>query len=137
MKKAAEKKTGKKTAKKAVRAKSGGDGKGTVAEIAMKKQYLKSRPACKVTFRLPMQATVDAKTVHLVGDFNNWDRESIPMKRQKDGDFSVAVELENGREYRYRYLINGNCWENDWNADRYAQNPFGGDDSVVIIGDTD
>ncbi len=101
--------------------------------LMIKKEYLKSRPVCKVTFSLPGEATGNASSVHIVGDFNNWDSMSTPMKRLKNGLWKVTLELEPGREYRYRYLIDGARWENDWCADKYTPNPFGGDDSVVVL----
>jgi hypothetical protein len=55
------------------------------------------------------------------------------MRKLKDGTFSVTVKLEPGRAYRFRYLIDGTRWENDWRADRYEPNSFGGDDSVVVV----
>ncbi len=94
----------------------------------LKKQYLKTKPVCKVTFTLQDPG---AESVYLVGEFNNWDEKATPMTRQKGGKFSVTLELEQGREYRYRYLINSTEWRNDEAADRYIPNPFSGDDSVV------
>lgn len=99
----------------------------------MRKQYLKDRSICKVTFVLPRQAASDANKVTVVGDFNGWDRESTPMKRLKNGDFTVTLELEKGRDYHFRYLVDGRRWENDWHADRYERNPHGSDDSVVAL----
>ena len=96
----------------------------------LKKQYLKTKNVCKVTFSLP--AAVQGETVFLVGDFNNWDEKATPMKRQKDGSFTTVIELEKGREYQFRYLVNGTEWHNDWEADRYVPNPFSGDNSVVV-----
>lgn len=103
------------------------------APISLKKQYLKSKPACKVTFMFPKEAAGDAKSITVVGDFNNWDKESSKMKKQKDGNFIVTLELEKGRDYRFRYLVDGSRWENDWNADKYMPNRFGGEDSVVSV----
>ena len=37
----------------------------------LKKQFLKTKEVCKVTFSLP--EAVQGETVFLVGDFNNWD----------------------------------------------------------------
>ena len=96
----------------------------------LKKQYLKTKNVCKVTFSLP--AAVQGETVFLVGDFNNWDEKATPMKRQKDGSFTTVLELEKGRKYQFRYLVNGTEWHNDWEADRYVPNPFSGDNSVVV-----
>ncbi len=107
---------------------------GSMATVAgIKKQYLKNRPNCKVTFRLPKEAAHDANEVTIVGDFNNWDKGATPLKRQKDGEFSATLELECGREYRFRYLVDGQRWENDWNADRYEPNPFGEEDSIIVV----
>jgi 1,4-alpha-glucan branching enzyme len=96
----------------------------------LKKQQLKTRPVCKVTFVLP--AGTHARTAHLVGDFNNWDQRALPMKKLKDGTFKVVVELEAGQEYQYRYLVNGSEWINDDAADKYVAHPYGGENSVVI-----
>ena len=104
-----------------------------VQQYAVVKQYLKSRQVCKVSFRLPCDGALGADTVTLVGDFNNWDDKATPMKRQKNGDYTVTLELETNREYRFRYCIDGSKWENDWCADRYDPNPFGGCDSVVFV----
>jgi hypothetical protein len=45
----------------------------------------------------------------------------------------VVVALEPGRSYRYRYLIDGEYWENAWKADGYVPNPYGSDDSVIVV----
>lgn len=95
----------------------------------LKKQFLKSKPVCKVTFYTP--DSLQADTVHLVGDFNNWSETDTPMKKLKDGRFSVTLDLEADREYQFRYLVNGTEWHNDWEADKYVPNPFIGDNSVV------
>ncbi len=99
----------------------------------MKKRYLKTRPVCKVTFRLPKYAVIHAESVMIAGDFNNWNTHMTELKKTRGGDFSVTLELEKNREYRFRYLIDNTRWENDWNADKYLPNSFGSDDSVVVV----
>ncbi len=99
----------------------------------IEKEFLKNRPVCKVTFNLPQAAAPDAKTVSVVGEFNNWSPDATPMRRRKDNGFSVSLELEKGRSYRFRYIIDGSKYENDWAADRYQPNPYGGEDSVVDL----
>ena len=113
--------------------KGGGNKEAEVLEGGMKKQFLKSRPACRVTFRLPKEAALNARQVTIVGYFNNWDHGATPMKKLKEGDFTVIMELECNREYRYKYLVDGMRWENDWHADRYEPNPYGGEDSIISI----
>lgn len=99
----------------------------------LKKQYLKKGKACKVTFRLPKEAAPDAQTVTVVGDFNDWNVNGTRMQKLKNGDFKAEVELPCNKEYRFRYLIDADRWENDWFADRYIPNAYGSEDSVVII----
>lgn len=101
--------------------------------ITIKKQYLKLRQVCKVTFRLPKEAAPETQSVTIVGEFNNWSTTETPMKKTENGDFTITLELPCNREYRFRYLINGTRWENDWCADKYVPNSYGCDDSVVVI----
>ena len=102
--------------------------------MALKKQYLKSRPVCKVTFRLPKNAAESAKNVHIVGEFNDWNIYATPMKRLKSGDFTTTMDLNINKEYQYRYLIDEMIWENDWQADKYTPSPYGDcENSVVVI----
>ncbi len=82
----------------------------------------------KVTFVLAPQTNADH--VHVAGDFNGWQA-TTPMKRQKDGSWRATVELEPGRAYQFRYLVDGNVWVNDEAADEYVPNPFGADNCVV------
>jgi len=97
-------------------------------------KYLKSKPVAKATFRLPAAAAPEAERVNLVGDFNAWSEKKTPMQRLKDGTFKAVLDLEAGRTYRFRYLIDGKRWENDWEAPRYEPHPFGdGDNSVVDL----
>ncbi|GBE40585.1 hypothetical protein BMS3Bbin09_00471 [bacterium BMS3Bbin09] len=102
-------------------------------DTGIKKQYLKTKPVCRITFRLPKDAAPEARIVTVAGDFNNWDTAETQLKRLKSGDFKATLELPGDREYRFRYLIDGSRWENDWCADKYIPNPYGCDDSVVVV----
>lgn len=97
----------------------------------IKKQYLKSKDVCKVTFYTAPE--LEAEEVYLVGDFNNWSEDATPMTALKDGRFKVTVALDKDSEYQFRYLINDSEWHNDWAADKYVPNPFSGDNSVVEV----
>jgi len=99
-----------------------------------KKNYVKSRKVTKVTFEVPMKelpADVEIKKMNLVGDFNKWSKKATPMEPNKAGVYKATLELEPGREYQFRYLINGKVWCNDWNADGYITNEFGEDNCIV------
>ncbi len=86
----------------------------------------------EVTFTLPGE--VGAGHVALCGDFNDWTAGNIALNRGGDGSWQTTVPLEPGHSYRYRYLLDGERWENAWQADRYEPNPFGSTNSVVIVG---
>jgi 1,4-alpha-glucan branching enzyme len=94
-----------------------------------KRQTLKTKPVSKVTFKLK----ADAESVSLVGDFNSWNEKATPMKKAKDGTFSVVVEMESGREQQFRYLVDGKIWHNDEAADKYITNALGSENSVIIL----
>ncbi len=95
----------------------------------LKKTYGK-QGKCRVTFKLP--ADVNANEATLCGEFNDWNADKHPMKVLKDGSFSLTVSLDPG-DYRFRYLLDGQRWENDWAADAYVPNTYGTDDSLVTI----
>lgn len=96
------------------------------------KQYTEDGAKCAVTFRLSKESAKDARHVTLAGDFNNWDIYKTEMIKLDSGDFSVTLEVDCKSEYKFKYFIDGNRWENDWHADKYVPNNFGTDDSVVI-----
>ena len=101
------------------------------------KKYNKKSQSCKVTFRVPAEAAQGASRIYLVGDFNDWDAKAHPMRKAKDGGYSITLDLEMDKEYQYRYLMHsadGGVWENDWSADKYVHSTFAGcDNSVVVV----
>lgn len=86
----------------------------------IEKKYLKSKPICKVKFILPAESVTSGKTVAVVGDFNDWDTTVNPMKKQKTGVYACTLDLDVNQEYQFRYLVNGEIWLNDADADGYA-----------------
>jgi hypothetical protein len=55
------------------------------------------------------------------------------MTRRKDGRLSVTVSLNTEQSYRYRFLLDGSRWENDWAADNYVTNSYGTEDSLIQV----
>ena len=92
-------------------------------------ELLPRRGKVRVTFSIP--GSIWADTIHLVGDFNNWNQRSCPLI-QNEEHWTITLELEAGREYRYRYLFNQTDWHPDSNAGKSMPNPYGGFDSVVV-----
>lgn len=97
-----------------------------------KKQYLKTKNVCKVTFRLLKNQVGDASMVKLVGEFNDWNIETSEMHHLKNGDFSYRIDLEPQKAYQFRYLVDDKVWINDESADAYLPSPFPGVDNSVI-----
>jgi 1,4-alpha-glucan branching enzyme len=96
-----------------------------------KKTYGKSTKTCRVTFELP--AEVSAQAASVCGDFNEWSPTANPMIRRKDGRFSLTLPLPVEQTYRYRFLLDGERWENDWDAEMYVHNAFGTEDSLISV----
>lgn len=97
----------------------------------LSKRYLKSKPACQVTFYTARE--LEAENVALVGDFNAWDESATPIKPLKDGRFKATLELPVDNRFQFRYLIDSSEWHNDWAADQYLPNSFSGDNSEVEV----
>ena len=83
----------------------------------------------RVVFSLHAQG---ASRASVCGEWNDWSPAKDIMELI-DGRFTLVIELEAGRTYRFRYLLDGDCWENDWAADAYVPNCFGSEDSVVDV----
>lgn len=86
-----------------------------------------------VTVTFELSGDVSGGCAFVCGEFNGWARKTLPMKRASDGRFVATIDLPAGRAYRFRYLIDEDQWVNDWEADAYVPNDFGGDDSVVDL----
>lgn len=83
-----------------------------------------------VTFEIP--GSIWAERINLVGDFNDWNPDTLFFRRNREGTWQIELELEPGSEYRFRYLLDGDQWRDDWHADKFVPNPHGGYDSVVV-----
>lgn len=99
--------------------------------MSFKKQFLKSKPVCKVAFRFDAADVSGADQVQLLGDFNNWDKSAEPMTKLKSNDFTTTLELETGKEYQFRYYIDGSIWKNDPQSDYFVANNFGEENGVI------
>lgn len=101
--------------------------------MGIKKQYLKSRPVCKVTFSIPKERGNSSKKACVAGEFNDWSLSSHPMKKKKDGTFYTTIDLEKGRTYQFRYVLDDDVWINEADADSFATTHFGDSENSVLI----
>ncbi len=83
----------------------------------------------RITFILPNSTWADA--IYLVGDFNEWNHSSHPFQCDREGTWTLTLDLEIGRCYQFRYLRDG-AWINDSQADGFVGNPHGSDNSLVV-----
>lgn len=96
--------------------------------MAISKQYLKTKPVCKVTFTI---AAEDAKKVAVVGDFNSWNPKGGALKKMKNGNFKGTFDLPKDHSYEFKYLIDGE-YVNEAQADRYQWNDYAGTENGVL-----
>ncbi len=101
--------------------------------MSIRKQYLKSKPICKVTFKVDPETANNASHISLVGDFNEWNEKAHEMKANKDGSFTFTLDLETGREYQFRYLADGHVWLNEFDVDKMVQSSFYDAQNSVIV----
>lgn len=92
---------------------------------AESKQIIKRR---RVTFSME---AAGAREVFLMGDFNNWNPKSHPMKSDQSGIWSKTVMLPAGT-YEYKFLVDGN-WQLDFRNNQTCPNCFGTQNSILNL----
>ena len=92
----------------------------------LKKKFFKTKDECEVTFEVNAE---NADQVALVSEHNGW--EPIEMKQAKNGPFRAKVRLPKDGEFQFRYLVDGETWQNDEAADAYLTNEHGSENSVI------
>lgn len=97
--------------------------------MSIQKQYLKSKPECKVTFCIEAS---EAKKVQVAGVFNNWKADTMPLKKLKNGTFKGSVNLPINESFEFKYVVDESVWVNDNEADNYVWNDYAGAENGVI-----
>jgi hypothetical protein len=54
------------------------------------------------------------------------------MKKLKSGAFTTTLDLEPGREYQFRYLLDEKIWGNERDADKSVPTPYGDSENSII-----
>jgi 1,4-alpha-glucan branching enzyme len=96
--------------------------------MSVKKQFVKTKPVCKVTF------SVEAKTANqasVVGDFNNWSIEEGVLSKLKNGTFKATFDLNKDAVYEFKYVIDG-VFVNEPEADSFKWNDYAGAENSVL-----
>ena len=58
--------------------------------MSIKKQFIKTKPVCKVTFSVEAKGATAAS---VVGDFNNWNESDGALSKLKNGTFKATFDL--------------------------------------------
>ncbi len=73
-----------------------------------------------------------ANSISLVGDFNDWDPQSLPLRQSHDdGNWSVTLDLESGRSYHFCYVVDSEAYMCDDHCDGCRLSDHGLVNSVV------
>jgi hypothetical protein len=75
----------------------------------------------------------DARSVVLVGDFNDWDLTATPLRQGAGGTWPASLRLPPGR-HRYAFVVDGSRWIADPTAPPAPDDDFGTPGSVVTVG---
>jgi len=96
--------------------------------MSIKKQFIKSKPVCKVTFTVDAK---DANTASVVGDFNNWNVAEGELSKLKNGTFKGVFDLNKDAMYEFKYVVDG-VYINDSEADYFIWNEFANAENGVL-----
>ncbi|UXX79734.1 isoamylase early set domain-containing protein [Reichenbachiella carrageenanivorans] len=100
--------------------------------MSIKKQFLKSKEACKVTWIIDKNTAGAAKKITLVGDFNGWNEHKAAFSALKNGTFKYVTELPKNNSYQFRYLVDNQHWMNEAEADGFVDNLVSGEQNCII-----
>jgi len=73
----------------------------------------------------------EAGEVYVMGNFNDWNDSRHPMKKGKNGMWSVDITLAPG-EYEFLYFIDRRAWKTD-DTTPHIVNAFGTENSIVTV----
>jgi 1,4-alpha-glucan branching enzyme len=96
--------------------------------MAIKKQFIKTKPVCKVTFSVEAKASNSAS---VVGDFNNWSVSEGELSKLKNGIFKATFDLPKDASYEFKYVVDGQ-YINEPQADSQIWNDFAGAENSVL-----
>jgi 1,4-alpha-glucan branching enzyme len=105
-------------------------------EIAQPAAIAKTAPVKPAVAAAPVQPKVrlelskpGAQSVAIAGSFNSWQPEQASATG--NGSFAKELTIAPGR-YEYMFVVDGQ-WMADPNAKEFTPNPFGGQNSVLVI----
>lgn len=64
-----------------------------------------------------------ATSVQVVGDFSDWEKKPVNLKKDKAGKWKATIPLNPGT-YQYRFIVDGQ-WRDDPACTTRTANPYG------------
>ena len=101
-----------------------------IEELKRMEEVFTDRPNKEVSMEFVYHAP-DAGRVSLAGNFNNWNTASLPMKKNKRGQWKAVLKLLPGR-YEYKYFADGS-WVVDKECTEVVSDEKGGVNCVVDV----
>jgi serine protease AprX len=74
-----------------------------------------------------------AQNVSVAGDFNDWNHDATPLKRNSSGLWLTEIAIPRAGRFEYKFIINGRRWIEDPSNGMKAPNNYGGLNSVLVI----
>lgn len=96
--------------------------------MSIKKQFVKTKPICKVTFSIDAK---EANAASVIGDFNSWDPKEGALSKLKNGTFKATFNLPKDASYEFKYLVDG-VYLNEPEADSFIFNSFANAENGVL-----
>jgi serine protease AprX len=75
----------------------------------------------------------NAKTIHLVGDFNNWIQSENQFFKNENGLWQTEISIPPAGKYRYKFIIDSKFWKEDASNGIKEEDGYGGFNSILII----
>lgn len=107
---------------------------GAILQMQKKGEVVSYQPSVEKPVRtvvMRFQAP-HARVVAVAGDFNHWSVEKGLMKKESEGVWTLEVPLEPGT-YQYMFVVDGELWVPDPNAELYRDDGFGNKNSVLRV----
>lgn len=74
-----------------------------------------------------------AQSVHLAGDFNDWRKNEIELKKTSEGIWKAEIPNLPSGKYLYKFIISDTFWTEDTNNGMKLEDGFGGFNSILIV----
>ena len=95
-------------------------------ESTSKKEEKPNEKTVEFTFRAP-----EAREVFLSGEFNGWDTQSLPMKKDKSGIWKTKIKLSPGH-HEYKFFAD-DAWVESLPGVEQVPNPLGTRNFIVLV----